>query len=372
MLAMRPLHLSFIVLLASLAVAQTATQNEAPTPKPMESPIPGNDPHLILLGRYDARDAAHPRFGYPGSGLAFRFQGTSAQIEIESTSDDSALTLVIDHGGPQLQLLHRGKNSVDVRSTDSAPRTVEVYKRTETWQGILTLLGIRLAGGESLLTPPPQPTRKLMFIGDSVTCGAGIDNNDRCEKDSALPANNAYESYGMLLARRLDAQTHLVCYGGRGLIRDYRGLSDKDGVVNAPKFFQLGLASDAANDRAPWDSSRWQPHLILVSIGTNDFNLQKSTPLDEKSWVAAYVAFIHDVRRHYRKSLILLTEGAIVTDPLLGQLVQRTVAQAHDKKVRYVKSQHYSGNGCDGHPTRLQHQHMANDFEPVLRDALRW
>ena len=343
----------------------------------MDSIVAGNDSHLTLLGRYDARGPAHPRFGYPGSGFVFRFQGPSLQIDVDSTSEASALTIVVDHGAPKLQLLHRGSNSVQVHPEVrpegvSWPHTVEVYKRTETWQGIITLLGIRLPNGTTLLLPPPQPTRKLMFIGDSVTCGEGIDNNDRCEKDPTLPSSNAYESYGMLLGRRLDAQTHLVCYGGRGLVRDYRGLGEKDGVLNAPQFFQLAIASDDLNDRAPWDTSRWQPAAILVSIGTNDFNLQKTKPLDEKNWVDTYAGFVRALRHNYPKAIIFLTEGAIVTDPLLPQLLQQTVAKVHNKKVRYASSQHYPGNGCNGHPTGIQHVHMADDFERILRRNLGW
>jgi len=283
------------------------------------------------------------------------------------------LTLLVDHGTPTLHLLHGGSNAIDIGPAFSAgPHTVEVHKRTETWQGIITLLDIRLPNGGTLLPPPPQPTRKLMFIGDSVTCGAGIDNNDRCEKDPSLPSSNAYESYGMLLGRRLDAQTQLVCYGGRGLIRDYRGLSEKDGVLNAPQFVQLAIAIDEPSQRVPWDDSRWQPNAILVSLGTNDFNLQKTKPLDQQNWVRTYVAFVHDLRHHYPKAVIFLTEGAIVTDPLLRQMVEHTVAKVHNKKVRYVPSQHYPGNGCDGHPTRPQQMHMADDLEPALRESLGW
>jgi len=367
--------LQFLCRLAAAILAISsllAAQNPPPT-SGTDTLIVATDPHLVLLGRYDGRTPAHPRFGYPGSGFTFRLQGASAQISVDSTTDDSALTIVIDHGAPALQLLHSGTNVVDLHpEADSWPHTIDVYKRTETWQGIVTLLGIHLAEGATLLPAPQQPTRRLMFIGDSVTCGAGIDNNDHCTKDPALPANNAYQSYGMLLGRRLDADTHLVCYGGRGLIRDYRGLGEKDGVVNIPQFYHLGLASDDAKERAPWDASRWQPNAILVSLGTNDFNLQKTKPLDEKNWVSTYAAFVHALRHTYPKSTILLTEGAIVIDPLLRDMVQRTVEKIRDKHVKYVPSQHYPGNGCDGHPTRAQHIHMAEDFEPLLRQTLGW
>jgi hypothetical protein len=101
-------------------------------------------------------------------------------------------------------------------------------------------------------------------------------------------------------------------------------------------------------------------------------NLEKTKPLDEAAWVAAYVEFLHKVRGLYPGSLIFITEGSIVTDPLLARMVQRAAAESLDSRVIYVSSQHYPGNGCNGHPTGIQHRHMADDFEPVLRRALNW
>ncbi|HWG21754.1 MAG TPA: SGNH/GDSL hydrolase family protein [Terracidiphilus sp.] len=335
--------------------------------------IPINDPHLRMLGRYDDRTPDHPRVAYPGAGLEFRFRGTSAQLQLTADTPMSALTIVVDHGAPALQLLTRGDNTVNIpMPMDEGPHTVQIYKRTETWQGILTFDDITLLPGGTLLDLPPLPVRKLMFMGDSVTCGVGIDNNAQCTHDPQLPDINPYGSYGMLLGRRLDAASQLVCYGGRGIERDYRGLGIADNVVNAPQFLSLAIPSDKPEGRVSWDFARFQPDAIVLSLGTNDFNLEKTRPLDENKWVDEYVAFLHQVRTAYPRALIFVTEGAIVTNPLLRQMIQRAAAESLDSRVLYTPSQHYPGNGCNGHPTRIQHQHMADDFEPVLRRALHW
>jgi hypothetical protein len=53
-------------------------------------------------------------------------------------------------------------------------------------------------------------------------------------------------------------------------------------------------------------------------------------------------------------------------------MIQRAAAQSLDSRVIYTPSQRYPGNGCNGHPTGIQHRHMADDFEPVLRRILNW
>jgi lysophospholipase L1-like esterase len=357
-------RVGWVVFLCMACLGQTQT---APTF------ISASDVRIKILGQYDATIPDRPRLGFPGSGFVLVFRGGPLTLQFMSSSATSALTLVVDHGVPELRLLKDGMNDVLVDpAPDNAPHVLEVYKRTETWQGVLTFLGVQLPPGTDLLPVPPLPRRKLMFIGDSVTCGAGIDNAPECKADPSHPSSNAYDAFGMVLGRRLDAQSHVVCYGGRGLERDYRGLTDADGIVNAPQFYRLGVATDEPSTRGPWDPKRWQPDAIVVSLGTNDFNLQKTKPLDEKKWVTEYVAFVRALRKDYPQSFMLLTEGSIVTDSLLPRMVQQTAANVHNLKVKYVHSQHYPGLPCDAHPTRAEHQRIADDLEPAIRQALGW
>jgi lysophospholipase L1-like esterase len=332
-----------------------------------------DDARVILLGQVDDSNPKRPRLGYPGTGLLLRFEGGSLSVRIASDTESSALTVVVDHGAPALTIPHKGEQTVVVASgLGAGPHIAEVYKRTETWQGILTLSDIEVGSGGALLPPPPLPARKLLFIGDSVTCGAGVDNNPTCTESPAHPISDAYHSYGMELGRRLDAQTHLVCYGGRGLDRDYRGLGVADNVLNAPQFLDLAIASDDPANRIPWDYRRWTPDGIVISLGTNDFNLQKDKPLDEETWVGDFTRFLKTVRSEYPQAAILVTEGAIVTDPLLRRYIQEAVARANDRHTQWARAEHYPGNGCNAHPDAPQHLRMADDLEPMLRHVLGW
>ena len=359
-----------VLLLSSFHVFTAAAQRRQPSPQ--SSLIPADDPRITLVGRYDNRDPLAPRFGYPGTGIAFRFKGSDVDLKIESNSEKSPLTLVVDHGKPKLVLLRQGEN--DVRpgeGLDDGAHVVHVYKRNETWQGILTFEGLRLVK-TVLLQPTPLSVRKLMFLGDSVTCGAAVENNSTCSNNAEHPASYPYYSYGMVLGRRLDAQVDLVCFGGRGVERDYRGLGIADGVLNAPEFLDLSIPTDDAKSRAPWNDRAWTPDSVVVSLGTNDFYLQATRPLNEEAFVTEYASLLKRIVAEYPKAVVFVTEGPMVTDPLLRQYVQAAVDRVHSPHVIWMGATHYPGNGCNPHPTGAQHARIADDMEPVLRHHLHW
>ena len=215
----------------------------------------------------------------------------------------------------------------------------------------------------------------MMFIGDSVTCGEAMDRAPNWKEDR--PASwDAYHSYGMLLGRKLDAQVHLVCFGGRGLVRDWRGRSD---VQNAPQFFDLALPDDTTPPL--WNHDSYIPDVVVVSLGTNDFNFTIGDFPERESWVSAYVRFVRTIRAHYPDAHILLTEGAIVddmTDPqrprksVLAGYIKETVSRLADPRLHYFESRHYPGDASDAHPTAAQHAAMARDIEPIIRAEMGW
>ena len=235
--------------------------------------------------------------------------------------------------------------------------------------------GFVLPAGADLAAPPPWPERKLLFIGNSVTCGEGADRASAAPGDTAA-SSDATHSYGMLLAAALGAQCHLVCYGGRGLMRDWRGRRD---VLNAPEFEPLALAVE--NERVAWDRHAYQPDAIVVSLGTNDFNLGLGPLPEEREFVGTYLVFLRALRERYPAAKIAVTEGAIVNDEadparpqkaVLRRYLAATVRQLGDPGVVFLPARHYPGDAHNAHPTGEQHAAMARDLEGPLRDLVGW
>lgn len=338
--------------------------------------IPANDPKIGVMGRVDSATAGRLRVGYPGVTFRVRFQGPSLAMRANSTTGNSYIEVFVDGGEPRIVRLATGEAELILADNlVSGEHTVEVVHRTETWVDVMTVLGFRLAPGGRLLVANPWPRRRMLFIGDSVTCGEAVERPPGWKEQRPV-SWNAYLSYGMVLARAFDAQVQLVCFGGRGLIRDWRGRSD---VLNAPQFF--GLAIPEEQSPRAWDFSAYVPDVIVVSLGTNDFSLGIGDFPPREEWVSAYVKFVRAIRGHYPEAHIFLTEGAIVSDiadpsrpqkTILNSYIAETASRLADPRVHVFESRHYPGDADDAHPTGPQHAAMARDIEPIIRAAAGW
>jgi hypothetical protein len=356
--------------------------------------VPPSDPRVGVMGRVDRSvdrtglrtGLARLRFGYPGVTLRLTFEGQSIGARFTATTANSRIAIVVDAGEPRVLRLPRGDSDFPLADgLAPGPHTIEIVHRTETWQGMVAVRGFVLGPGGRLLSPRAPSMRRILFIGDSVTCGEAIDrpppparqteSKAECKND-APASSNAYLSYGMLLGRALGAEVHLVCYGGRGLIRDWRGNSR---VANAPQLFDLAVPDPPW--RAAWDHSAFVPDAVVVSLGTNDFNLALGPFPDREEYVSRYVAFVRAIRGHAPQAHVFLTEGAIVsdqTDPnrpqktVLREYIAETSRRVADARVHVVESTHYPGDACNAHPTRDQHAAMARDLTPVIRRTLGW
>jgi len=61
-------------------------------------------------------------------------------------------------------------------------------------------------------------------------------------------------------------------------------------VLNAPQFFNYSIPADDPARQAKWIDDGWTPDAVLISLGTNDWNLQKTDALTEDEFVSKYLA----------------------------------------------------------------------------------
>jgi hypothetical protein len=333
--------------------------------------VPPTDSPIVYEGRYAVGVTGTVRLGFPGVTVHLRFRGQMLALHAIASSEDVFFDVGIDGADPTPLRLRCGEGHYPLLQGERhAEYTIELTRRTESWQGTCAILGFDFGSDGELLPPPVRSARKLLFIGDSVTSGEMTAYApERAMTDKAN--SNARLSYGMILARRLGAQCHLVSYGGRGIIRDWQGVRD---TRNAPQFYELALPDDPT---VRWDHRRYVPDAIGIQLGTNDFN--PGIP-EQKEFVEAYVAFLRKVRRDAPQAAIFLMDSPIVEDDparglkrtALHAYLEQIVPRVDDRKIQLVPLNHYPGVPGNGHPTGREHEAIASELEPAFRQALGW
>jgi hypothetical protein len=321
------------------------------------------DPHIARMGRSDISADGAVRFGYPGVSFYLNFEGTRLSVEAEASGENSYLDVIVDGVARKVRLA-AGRQTVTL--VDGAPagkHAVEIVNRSETWHGTAALLRFDTDGKWN--EAPVLPERKMLMLGDSVTCGEAIDRVPGAKKDPSWW--NARSSYGMLMASALHAQVQLVCYGGRGLIRTWENKTDE---LNLPDYYRLAVAD--RKKPVEWDQRGYRPDVILSAIGNNDFN--PGIP-DREQYVGTYVRFVRTLLKDHPQAQIVLTEGGLMTGDrrvALVEYIAETVKRVGDKRVHAIASKAYSGDADDGHPTREQTVNIANDLLPQVRAIMQW
>jgi lysophospholipase L1-like esterase len=331
---------------------------------PLEISVTG--PAVAIMGRTAKNSDGSATFGYPGVTFSIAISGGRLNARARSTAGSSWLGVRVD-----------GKSIAKVRvpaewtvldlvdlPAKASGYLVEVAHLSESWHGLTTMREFGLSEGR-FLPVPPQPRRKILVMGDSVTCGEAI---DRVPGGSKSPAWwNARESYGMLVADALAAQAHLVCWGGRGLIRTWDNRTDQP---NLGDFYEYAVGE--GEQAAHWEHHRYQPDLIISAIGTNDFS--PGVP-ERDEYVAAYVKLLRKLRNNHPNAEIVLTEGSMLGGRekiALTAYIRDVIERMGDPKIHHLQSQQYSGDALDFHPTKDQHAAMAADLLPDLRRIMNW
>lgn len=338
--------------------------------------LPADSPLIACMGRTASLEGGALRLAFPGIKIAFNYSGPAPVLHFDAKAADVCFNLSFEGWEPVVLHLLPGVNRIPlptgIGTQDGS--AIELTRRSECWQGMVDFLGLELPEGCLMRPPSSWPERKLLFIGDSITCGEGIDYFP-----AAAPAGprwaNAGRSYGHLLGRWLKAQVHLVSYGGRGLIRTWENRTDE---ANAPQFFERSLPDEPS---ALWDHKRYTPDAIIICLGTNDFN---PGLIEQSVFSAAFIRFIEQLRVAHPQAAFVLAESPIFPDaPEAPDLNKRLRLRAcledvlahyesSPVRVRLASVSHQPGTYLDAHPVAFQHERIALEIMPVIKTLCAW
>lgn len=243
-------------------------------------------------------------------------------------------------------------------------------------QGIMEIDHIQIEGGRILPTKLSTSSctnqHKLYFIGDSLTAGYGDLGSLPC----TFTANteDATSAYAFLIAQSLHAEVHITPWSGKGVVRNYGDINQVS-IDPMPTYYNRTLADVSVSNDNYWSPNKYQPDLITIMLGTNDYSTQP-IPSDDQ-FINGYMTFITQIQHDYPLSKILIlcapTLPGMQTKDMNSIQCQNTQLVAEKTNINYfpIPDNVWDGGiGCDYHPNNITQMNMANAVLPIIKSLL--
>lgn len=328
--------------------------------------VAADDEALAWNGRIDwASVPGAARFSYPGVEARMNFTGEGVRMSARPGSGyfvveiDDEMPLKVNFDADSVITLAEGLDP-------GVGHTLRVTYAIEGHQKHPLVRGFEILGQGAALGPKPEPGEmKIEFIGDSMTCAYGVE--DESGKGFKYSTQNFGQSFAARAARLLNADYAVVARSGQGIYRNYNGPVTGGKGPAMPDFYDRTLYDKAT---PKWDFSRFTPDVVVVDLGTNDTSCGV---WDVGRMTAAYVKFLKRLRGLYPQAQIVLASGCMRTgeaNKAMTEAMDRAKAQMADPEVYRVDMSPQTGSlgwGSDTHPSQRQHAKMGRELARFIR-----
>ncbi|MCR5542049.1 MAG: GDSL family lipase [Ruminococcus sp.] len=367
---------------------ETATSSQGMEEKGMKG-TRLTEENAKLIGRTYLNDEGTLWCALSGSGAEFEFTGKNLDIMIESDkvtstgprSHYSRIAILVDGERVVNDMLDDTiKKYSPIHGDTEVTKTVQIIKLSETAMSCFGVLPIQLEEGASIKPTGPK-SHKIEFIGDSITCGYGVDDEDPTHAFDTS-TEDVTRAYAYKTAQNLEADYSMFSISGWGIISGWTGNGEQHPEQQIPLYyekqaFSYGGFDDVEAQSLDWDFSSYQPDLVVINLGTNDDSYCKSDEDKRAAYVAGYVEFLKTVRKDNPDARILCVLG-IMGDalyPSVEKAVSDYSAETGDTNISafHLEPQKpEDGLVADYHPTEVTHTKAADALTAEIKRVMGW
>lgn len=359
---------------ASIVPNAIAATSAPPVSRESTPPIPEAgappQPTTRFVGRW-VKDGNGMRCSWAGCYVVGRFTGTGISARIK---DDgfNLLQVIVDGELKKVLTLQKAKGETTYVLAEALPdgvHEVSIHKRTESKVGEMVFYSFVPKDGKMVPGAPP-PDRRIETLGDSITAGWGNEGpGGSCGYVNS--EQNEYLTYGAITARNLNADHSTIAWSGRT-------------QYEMRLYFDKSLPGARETEGPKWDFSQWQPHVLVINLGTNDF---ANVDPGEARFVRQYLELMKTVRTAYPQAFIVVALGSMLSDIYPETRKNLTQARRYFKIIvaklkeqgetnfdflEFPEQNHADGLGCGFHPSLKTHKLMADRLTALLKERMSW
>jgi hypothetical protein len=371
------------------APAATPVTTPAPTLTPEANSGYPSDPLIQYYGRWDMSDPTNYRTDWGPSYIKINFTGNSCMVKLRDSSYNGAYQYSLDGGAFTTFMADVHTTFVLATGIADTAHTLTFVRRLEGQNfGYTNFQGFAAApGGTFTLTAQsPRPSRKLEFIGDSISAGSGNEGTG----GNSPTTENGYMAFGPQTARLCDAEWTVIARGGLGVFHNWNE-TYPPAEKHALDYYKQTLYGF---DSPSWDFSEWQPDAVVIALGTNDTNGQWIMPAGSTvtaSFKASYNDLIDYIESVYPSAQVICMEpvpqwcmqydGAGTSGGTQTYIKDVVEARTMDTRVHYLQiNTSYSSPllgaadyiGDNTHPNVAGHTKIAAHAAPLIKTIMGW
>lgn len=307
-------------------------------------------------------------YSWPSVYFETAFKGDTLILKFDD--DQNIFQLIVDGNAPVI-INKPGQQDYVVQELTNGQHHVRLEKITETQSHTGHFHGFYSDDQPASL---PKRKRRIEFIGDSFTVGYGnTSQSQECTNEEIYATTNSQLAFGPLVAKHFNADYQINASSGFGIVRNYNGTSPDKNLI--------GLYPFALHNNHYIYASDWQPQVIVIGLGTNDFSTKlgdgerwKTREDLRQDYVKKYTQFVKTLHTNNPKAQFILmasdqTEGEIATQ--VGKVIAMLKADGL-KKVDSIIFKDLDYKGCHWHPSTNDDKLLADLLIKHLQDKKVW
>ncbi len=337
----------------------------------------------MLIGEnlWMAWSATGVEFDFEGKELEVSILGGKAATDYSVDNSFAKIGIYVNDVRVTTDLVRQSRKTYEILKCDSVRKVkVRIVKLSEAPMSTIGIEPIVTAGK---ISPTRKCAHKVEFIGDSITCGYGVDDLD-IRNTFSTATEDVTKGYAYLVARELGVDANIISCSGYGVLSGYTGdpAVQNTSELLPPYYEKMGFSRDYfGGDISPqdvdWDFQRYQPELVVLNLGTNDNSYCQEMTERWELFMEQYVAFLQMIRRNNPLAQILCVYG--VMEDRIAPYVEKAVGayklQNGDDKVAYLyitPDDGSRGYAVDFHPAPATHMAAAEVVVEKIKKLMKF
>lgn len=322
-------------------------------------------------------------FDYTGKKLDITLKGDGSSLLPKGGENCARVAIYVDGERVIDDMIDKPEEVYTVfESDESKTVNVKIVKLSETAMSTFGIKPIEIQPDENIV-PAAEKSHKIEFIGDSITCGYGVDD-EVAEHPFHTSTEDVTKAYAYKTAQALDADYSMVSISGYGIISGWTANSNNK-VPNQtiPQYYtKLGFSYQKFASMTPpssleWDFSKFVPEVVVVNLGTNDDSYVQGNVEKQKEYSEAYAEFLKVIREKNPDAEIFCTLGIMGQRlfPGVEDAVKIYTDATGDKKIHTFMFDAQDGSlgyAADWHPTAATHDKASEALVAEIKSVMGW